>query len=187
MRHRCGVTSYGALCGIKPSPRHIPFWVQGISWTGTSPARGEDKRPLASGWDFAAGKRLRGHIPLPFASTCLSKLRQQLLSPSPSASCHQRVPVPPELAGGWRGELAGVRSWGASSPPGRQPSSQAGCLLLLLSPPGHLRAGRRTIARRMSKMVPIALATHSRAAGSGGARQLPEKRVLPRRRGCWRR
>lgn len=32
-------------------------------------------------------------------------------------------------------------------------------------------------------MVPIALATHSRAAGSGGARQLPEKRLLPRRRG----
>lgn len=49
---------------------------------------------------------------------------------------------------------------------------------------GHLEAGRRTIARRMSKMVPIALATHSRAAaGAQGVRQLPEKLILPQRRG----
>lgn len=181
MRHRCGVTSSGARYGIGPSPRHNCFRVQGIARTGASPGRGGDKRPLASGWDLTAGRRLRGHILLPFASTCLSKLRQQRLSPS--ASCHQRVRVPPQLAGGVGGD-----SWVASSPPRRQPSSQAGCLLLLLlSPPGHLRAGRRTIARRMSKMVPIAVATHSRAAGSGGARQLPEKRLLPPRRGCWRR
>lgn len=32
-------------------------------------------------------------------------------------------------------------------------------------------------------MVPIALATHSRAAGARGVRQLPEKRILPQRRG----
>lgn len=112
-------------------------------------------------------------------------------SVSPHPHRHLATSVSPShqswLGVGWEG-AGGGKVMGSILPSRRQPSSQAGCLLLLLlSPPGHLRAGRRTIARRMSKMVPIALATHSRAAGSGGARQLPEKRVLPRRRGCWRR
>lgn len=56
VRHRCGVTSSGALYGIRPRARHIPFRVQRTLWTGASPGRGGDKRSQASSWDFTAGR-----------------------------------------------------------------------------------------------------------------------------------
>ena len=104
-----------------------------------------------------------------------------LLPPTTLSSASSRCPRPHRRLSTQRVPIPTRARWGGR----REPSSQAGCLLLLLllSPPGHLGAGRRTIARRMSKMVPIALATHSRAAGARGVRQLPEKHILPRRRG----
>lgn len=171
--------------GLHPTLPHVesdpslgtdPGGGQRTLQAGSSPGRRGDRNvphPLAGTLLQVGG--LWGRILLVFASTCCSQLCRQPFFPSLSASQHPACPRPrQDQPGGSRG---------ASSPPHRQPSSQASCLLLLLSPPGHLEAGRRTIARRMSKMVPIALATHSRAAGVRGVRQLPEKRILPRRRG----
>lgn len=176
--HRYGFTSHVAPCGFTPMPGHRSWGVQGTPRAGSSPGRGGDKNvphPLSGTLLWGRGAvGPRGRILLALASTCCSQLHWQPLSLSPSATQH---PAHLHLCWGWPGGSRGEH------PPCRQPSSQACCLLLLLFPPGHLGAGRRTIARRMSKMVPIALATHSRAAAARGVRQLPEKRVFLRWRG----